>query len=90
MTHLVEIRYTAGEPDELTARMQAWLDRHRIAVEEFGCSPGCPGLAFRIAFRAEEDAAAFADAFGGWLPTADPESADHWRTPPGTAARQQR
>jgi len=82
MTHLVEIRYIAGEPAGLTAEMQAWLDQRQIEPDDFACSRGCPGLAFRIAFRKEEDAAAFADAFGGWLAAGDQQGEVHWRSPP--------
>lgn len=85
MIHLVEHRYIAGEPDGLTAEMQVWLDRRCITAEEFAWSAGCPGLAFRIAFRSEEGAAAFAEAFGGRLAAADPQGAIQWRPPPHPA-----
>jgi hypothetical protein len=82
MTHLVEIRYIAGEPAGLTAEMQAWLERRQISVEEFASSSGCPGVAFRIAFLRRRDAAAFADAFGGRIATADPQGEVQWRSSP--------
>jgi hypothetical protein len=82
MAHLVEIRYIAGQPARLTAEMLAWLDRRQINPEAFACSSGCPGVAFRISFHNAEDAAAFADAFGGRLAAIDPQGASHWRSPP--------
>ena len=48
-------------------KMRDWLDRHRIepAVFRYGTTP--PGLVFRVEFSGDEQAIAFAEAFGGHL-----------------------
>lgn len=71
MTYMVELRYIDGDLAGLMRDMRSWLDRNRIEAEEFYHSSAPPGLAFRIGFRHPDNAAAFADAFGGWVEGAE-------------------
>ena len=82
MTHMVELRYIGGDLDELMRDMRGWLDHHGIEPEELHHSASAPGLAFRVAFKHEDHAGAFAQAFGGWIECADPERGPHWAMPP--------
>jgi hypothetical protein len=94
MTYVVELRYIDGDLADLKRDMRAWLDRNRIEPEEFRHSSAPPGLAFRVAFSDQNNAAAFAKAFGGWVECADPQGmeATPWTIPPSPrkAGRQRR
>jgi hypothetical protein len=82
MTYMVELRYIGGDLTEVMRDMRTWLDHNRIEPIELGHSSGTPGLAFRVAFTDQDHAAAFAQAFGGWLECADPQGGPHWTRPP--------
>ena len=83
MTYTVELRYIDGELDDLVHDIRQWLDRNQINAEEFYHSSGPPGLAFRIQFRDRDQAAAFAEAFDGWVAGDDPQEAGaRWVMPP--------
>jgi hypothetical protein len=83
MTYTVELRYIDGDLADLMREMRAWLDENRIEPQEFRHSSGPPGLAFRIAFRDPENAAGFAEAFGGRVECADPQGTGvRWTAPP--------
>ena len=89
MTYIVEVRYIGGDWADLMADMRSWLDRRQIDTEEFDYSSLGRGIAFRVGFRSEDQAAAFAEAFGGRLQSANPRGAtEQWRMPrsPGGAA----
>ena len=86
MTYTVEVRRIGAELADLMSDMRTWLDHHSIEPELFHHSTGCPGLAFRVGFRTEPHAAAFADAFGGRLEQADPMAEPLWHRRP-TARR---
>ena len=80
MTYLVEVRYTGGDWADLIADMRSWLDRRQIDTEEFNYSSLGRGIALRVGFRSEDQAAAFAEAFGGRLQSASPRgAAEQWR-----------
>ncbi len=82
MTYIVELRYIGGDLADLMSEMRAWLDHNRVEPEEFHQSSGPPGLAFRVGFGDEDDAAAFAEAFEGCLECADPQGAGgRWSAP---------
>ena len=67
MLHIVEIRHIGTDLDAARAELRAWLESHRIAPMRFEHSTGGPGITFRVHFTNEEDAAAFAGMFHGWL-----------------------
>jgi hypothetical protein len=52
---------------EYMSKMRDWLDRHRVEPCVFRHSTSPSGLVFRIEFGVEEQATAFAEAFGGQL-----------------------
>jgi len=82
MTYIVEVRYIGGDWADLMADMRSWLDRRQIDTEEFDYSSLGRGIAFRVGFRSEPQAAAFAEAFGGRLQSANPRGAtEQWRMP---------
>jgi hypothetical protein len=82
MTYLVEVRYTGSDWADLMADMRSWLNRRQIDTEEFNYSSLGRGITFRVGFRGENQAAAFAEAFGGRLQSANPRgAAEQWRMP---------
>jgi hypothetical protein len=75
----VEIRISDHDEKALTARMMAmreWLDHRRFEPSTFRYTFQPPGLHFRIDFSKEEEAAAFADQFGGRMLSAALDGAD--------------
>src|SRR5215217_1230814 len=57
---------TAALAERMT-RMREWLDGHQVEPAVFRCSSTPPDLVFRVEFAREEQAIAFAEAFGGHL-----------------------
>ena len=47
--------------------MRTWLDHQHVEPDAFRHSSGGAGIAFRVDFKLESEAAAFARAFGGRL-----------------------
>jgi len=47
------------------SEMRTWFDRHGISAAAFDHSSSGPGITFRVGFAQENDALAFAQAFGG-------------------------
>jgi hypothetical protein len=83
MTYRVELRYVDGDLGDLMREMRAWLDSNGIEAEEFCHSVCPPGLAFRVALRDREHAAAFAEALEGGMQCADPQGTGvRWTVPP--------
>jgi hypothetical protein len=82
MTYLVEGRYIGGDWADLMADMRSWLARRQIGTEGFDYSSLGRGIAFRVGFRSEPQAAAFAEAFGGRLQSANPRAATEQRRMP--------
>ena len=69
----VEVHIRERDDAALTARMNAmreWLDHSRFEPSAFHYIFKTSGLVFRVAFRSEAQAAAFANAFGGSILTA--------------------
>jgi hypothetical protein len=75
VTYIVEVRYIGSDWADLMADMRSWLDRRQIDTEEFDYSSGALRIALRIGFHSEDQAAAFAEAFGGRLQSVDPHEA---------------
>jgi hypothetical protein len=67
MPYTVEVRHIGADLAASMAEMRMWLDDNRMTPTEFDYSTGGPGIAFRLVFRAEREAVAFAGAFGGTL-----------------------
>jgi hypothetical protein len=67
MPYTVEVRRIGADLAASMAEMRMWLDYNRITPTGFDHSRGGPGIAFRVVFRAERDALAFAEAFRGTL-----------------------
>ncbi|MGC2411158.1 MAG: hypothetical protein WA459_00465 [Stellaceae bacterium] len=72
MTYIVEVRYSESDWADLIADMRSWLDRRQIEVEGSNYSSLGRDAAIWVSFRDENDAAAFAEAFGSRLQFADP------------------
>jgi hypothetical protein len=91
MTYIAVIRYFDGSLAEIMIAMRTWLDRRRIEAERFDCCSGCPGLAFRVAFKDKDHAASFAAAFGGHVEGADPDAAGpRWLRAPSAGKTDER
>jgi hypothetical protein len=67
MPYTVEVRRIGADLGATMAEMRNWLDGDGINPTEFDHSSGGPGITFRLVFRAEGDALAFAQAFRGTL-----------------------
>ncbi len=67
MLHTVEIPLVHGDLPAAMSRMRMWLDHRRIETNVFRCSGGLPATTLRLEFKSEDEAEAFADAFGGRL-----------------------
>jgi hypothetical protein len=67
MLYTVEVRLIGGEFIASMAQMRSWLDHQRIEPDAFRHSSGGAGVTFRIDFKVETEAEAFARAFGGRL-----------------------
>ena len=50
---------------ESMTKMREWLDRHQVEPALFRYSTDPPAVVFRVEFAGEEQAIAFAEAFGG-------------------------
>ena len=79
MFYLVEVRRIGCNLAEPMAEMRAWLDRTGIEPALFDHSVGGAGIAFRLTFRSEGSAAAFAEAFNGRMLSGDPRGAPLWQ-----------
>lgn len=65
MLYTVEIRRIGGDLLSLMSQMRTWLDHQRFEPDAFRYSVGSPATAFRLDFKNEQAAIAFAKAFGG-------------------------
>jgi hypothetical protein len=61
----VVIRVKPADLSIRMAAMRAWLDEHRVDLSTFSCSQLGDGVLVRAEFRRGQQAAAFADSFGG-------------------------
>jgi hypothetical protein len=65
MLYTVEVRVIRGDLVASMSQMRTWLDHRRFEPDAFCQSSGGPGVTFRVDFKFENEAAAFAEAFGG-------------------------
>ena len=65
MVFPVEISTSNESAVENMTNMRDWFDQHQVEPSVFRYSVSPPGLVFRIEFADEEQALAFAEAFGG-------------------------
>ena len=82
MIYIVELRYIGGDLPSLMRDIRIWLDHNQVEPEEFHHTSAPPGVAFRVGFSDQNDAAAFAGEFKGWLECAEPQATDaRWTIP---------
>ncbi|MBV9018048.1 MAG: hypothetical protein JO213_05185 [Alphaproteobacteria bacterium] len=65
MIYTVEVRRIGGNLPSLMSQMRTWLDHSRFEPDAFRYSVGSPATTFRLDFKVEEEAVAFAKSFGG-------------------------
>ena len=65
MLHVVEFRFAAENFHDMIARLRVWLDHENLQQGTFRYSLTEPDSVLRVDFKAEEQAQAFAQAFGG-------------------------
>ena len=65
MLHVVEIRFVGESFQELISRVRGWLDEENFQPTTFRYWLSEPHSALRVNFESEEQAQAFAQAFGG-------------------------
>ena len=84
MVFLVEISisHESAALAESMKKMREWLDRRRIEPAVFRFNTTRRAVVFRIEFAGEDQAVAFAEAFGGHLAVGQ-TSLDHEAAPPG-------
>jgi hypothetical protein len=67
MLFTVEVRLIGGDLITSMTHMRTWLDHQRVEPDAFRHSAGGAGITFRVDFKLEFEAVAFARAFGGRL-----------------------
>jgi nitrous oxide reductase accessory protein NosL len=65
MLYTVETQIIGEDIATAMNAMRTWLDRHRFEPDSFRQSKGGLGTTFRIDFKSEAEATAFAQAFAG-------------------------
>ena len=65
MLYTVEVRSIVGDLLASMSEMRTWLDHNRFQPDAFRYSRGSPTTTFRLEFKSEQQAKAFAKAFGG-------------------------
>ncbi|MGE5268695.1 MAG: hypothetical protein ACM3JG_03365 [Thiohalocapsa sp.] len=65
MLYTVEVRLIGGDLLAAMSEMRTWLDHKRYEPDAFRASRGTPITTCRLDFKAADEAAAFAKAFGG-------------------------
>lgn len=63
--HIVEVRSAGDDMGASMILMRIWLDHHRFGPDSFCQLNDGLGISFRLEFKAEREAVAFASAFGG-------------------------
>lgn len=87
MLYIVEVRRIGGDLIAAMTEMRTWLDHQHIEPDAFRHSSGGAGITFRVDFKAETAAAAFARAFDGRIVGLQPSHAgEHALWPSGLAA----
>lgn len=77
MVYTVEVRLIHSDLLTFMSDIRTWLDHNRFEPDAFRCSRGTPVTTFRLDFKLEDEATAFATAFGGrllGLPVPGPEA----------------
>ena len=67
MLHVVEVRFAGENIRELLLRVRGWLNSENAQPSTFRYWLSEPDAIIRVNFEAEEQARAFAEAFGGVL-----------------------
>ena len=65
MLYTVEVRRIGADLLPLMSQMRTWLDHNHFEPDAFRYSVGSPATTFRLDFKIEDEAAAFARSFGG-------------------------
>jgi hypothetical protein len=65
MLHVVEIQIAADNFRELMSRLRDWLEDERFQPRTFRYALSDPDTVLRVDFEIEDEAQAFARAFGG-------------------------
>jgi hypothetical protein len=65
MLHTVEVRSAGDDVALALSHMRTWLDHFGYEPDTFRQSKGGAGVLFRLEFKIEREAMAFAAAFGG-------------------------
>lgn len=65
MLYSVEVRVIGSQIGASMTQMRTWLDHNRSEPDGFRQSSGGAGITFRVDFKAEREALAFAEAFDG-------------------------
>jgi hypothetical protein len=80
MPHVVvEVRHIGIDHDAAREELRRWLEQQGIRPMLFEHSTGGPGITFRVHFTMEDEAAAFAEMFHGWLNDGrEPEAGILW------------
>lgn len=65
MLYVVELRREREELSTLMARVREWLDAQRIEPDAFRCTTDEQSVICRLEFKAENEALACSEAFGG-------------------------
>ena len=73
MLHTVEVPSVGGDVAIFMSLMRTWLDHHRFEPDTFRQLTGGNGTRFRLEFKVEGEAVAFAAAFGGQVLGSRPE-----------------
>jgi hypothetical protein len=63
--HVVRVHLKPDDLSQQMATMRMWLDEHRIDLSTFACRHGGDGMVVHVELRLSEQAAAFAERFGG-------------------------
>jgi hypothetical protein len=65
MLYTVDVRFTGNEVVGLMSNMRTWLDHRRLEPNTFRQITERDAASFRLEFKNEHEAEAFAQAFGG-------------------------
>ena len=65
ISHLVEVRSARDDMGASMILMRTWLDHHRFEPDSFCQLNDGLDFCFRLEFKVESEAVAFASAFGG-------------------------
>ena len=72
MLHTVEVRFADDDVALAMSNMRTWLDHHRFEPDTFRQIDKVAGVSFRLEFKIEREATAFAGAFNGRVFVFDP------------------